>query len=109
MECPEFLPLGSVVCIKGSDKTLMVISRAVIVPQNGKRTYYDYGCCLWPEGLMSDAVVYCNQDAVTHVLFKGLENEDEMAMRKTVSNAVEVLDIEKGMPGPLGGKGASDR
>lgn len=105
MDCPGFLPTGSVIRIQGSDKTLLVISRAVVVPPNGKRSYYDYGCCLWPEGLMSDAVIYCNHDAVTEVLFRGFENEDERKMRETVIKAVKALDIPKGKPGPLGGKG----
>lgn len=104
MECPNFLPLGSVIHIEGSEKSLMVISRAIVVPQNGKPSYYDYGCSLWPEGLMSDAVIYCNHNAVTEVLFKGFENDAEGIMRKTLSEAVATLDIEKGNPGPLGGK-----
>ncbi|WP_130810255.1 DUF4176 domain-containing protein [Olsenella sp. Marseille-P4559] len=105
MECPDFLPLGSVVRVRGSEKPLMVISRAVVVPQGDKRSYYDYGCCLWPEGLMSDAVAYCNHDAVTGVLSKGYSGEGEQAMLKTLGKALATLDIPKGNPTPLGGRG----
>ena len=105
MECPDLLPLGSVVRIRGNDKTLMVISRAVVVKDDERQFYYDYGCCLWPEGLMSDAVVYCNDNAVEEVLFRGLENDDERKLKKEIVQAVASLDIPKGAPGPLGVEG----
>lgn len=102
MQCPEtYLNLGAVVRIRGNDKTIMVISRAILLDEQGTRRYYDYAGCLYPEGVMGDAAIYFNHDVVLEVLHEGFSNEDDAAFVLKLRDAVEKLDVERGNPGPV--------
>lgn len=101
MECPEFLPLGSIVIVRGNTKKLMIISRGLAVSQDEGMRYYDYGACLYPEGLMGDKVVYFNHEAVQKTVHEGYADEDDGLMLDNLSKALEHVEIEKGDPAPL--------
>lgn len=101
MNAPEFLPLGSVVIVKGSTKKLMVISRAIAVPQNEGTRYYDYGACLYPEGLLGDQLAYFNHDAIQKVVFEGYENEENELILETLKENLSKVSIKKGDPAPF--------
>lgn len=101
MQAPDFIPIGSVVTIKGSEKKLMVISRAVSVPQEKEQRYYDYGGCLWPEGLLYDKGFYFNHEGIDEVIFKGFENEEEAHVHALLIEGVSGVDMPKGNPAPL--------
>lgn len=101
IDCPDFLPLGSVVRIKGSQKTLMVISRGMAVDRDERgKEYYDYGMCLYPEGLIRDTVVYSNHDCIEEVLFRGFQNDDDAAIVAQMQEVLPKVDIPKGNPQP---------
>ncbi len=101
MNAPEFLPLGSVVIVKGSTKKLMVISRAIAIPQNEGARYYDYGACLYPEGLLGDQLAYFNHDAIQKVVFEGYENEENELILETLKENLSKVSIKKGDPTPF--------
>ena len=85
-ELTSLHPLGTVVTLIGSDKPLMVISRGVNVQeQEGSDRYYDYGLCLYPEGLVGDMVVYSNHDRVNEVLFVGYETPASKAYSRAIA------------------------
>lgn len=102
IEAPDFLPLGSVVSLEGNPKKMMVIGRALIVQNDEQREYYDYGFCLYPEGLMGDAVIYSNHENVEAVHFKGLEGEEDADALISIEEALSDLDIPKAHPQPIG-------
>lgn len=101
IECPDFLPLGSVVTLKGSAKKLFVIGRALVVgnEEDGKE-YYDYSFAPYPEGLVRDAVVYSNHDCIDEVLFKGFEDEGNTAVLDVLGDVLPRLDVVKADPQP---------
>ena len=101
MNAPEFLALGSVVIVKGSTKKLMVISRAIAIPQNEGTRYYDYGACLYPEGLLGDQLAYFNHDAIQKVVFEGYENEENELILETLKENLSKVSIKKGDPTPF--------
>lgn len=114
IEAPEeFLPLGSVVRLKGSDKKMMIIGLALILnrdagetqaPSDGQaapsREFYDYGLCLWPEGVMGDALVYSNHDCVSEVLSRGYTDESSEAALAQILEILPKMDIPRGNPMP---------
>lgn len=101
MEVPNFLPLGSVVVVRGSTKKLMVIARALALKQKDGPRYYDYGGCLYPEGLLGDKVVYFNHDAIQHVFFEGFADADNDIMLENLKTNVSKITIRKGDPSPI--------
>ena len=92
------LPLGSVVIVHGSTHKLMVISRVVIVENNGRKNYFDYGACSWPEGQLGDKIIYFSADSVREVLFRGYVDGtegEEASMRKDYAETFEKVTIKR--------------
>lgn len=103
IEAPDFLPLGSVVRIKGSSKKLLVIGRALAVEADeGVREYYDYSLALYPEGLIGDAVIYTNHDCIEEVLFEGFSDAEDRELTELLGDTVPKLNLRKGTPQPVG-------
>lgn len=101
VETPDFLPLGSVVIVKGSTKKVMIIARAVAIPQEGSVRYYDYGGCLYPEGLLGDRVIYFNCEGVQKVVHEGYADEENELILETLKENLAYVQIEKGDPKPF--------
>ena len=51
MEKIDYIPLGSVVYLKGGIKKLLVVARAIMAANGGKQYFFDYGGVLYPEGI----------------------------------------------------------
>ncbi len=101
IEAQEFLPLGSVVSLEGNPKKMMVIGRALIVDGENGREYYDYGFCLYPEGMLGDAVIYSNHENIAEVHAKGFSNEDDMQAVSLINETLAGLDVPKADPQPI--------
>ena len=56
----KMLPLGSVVILKGNVKKMMIIARLIALPVKGQVYRFDYGACLYPEGMVGDSLIYFN-------------------------------------------------
>jgi hypothetical protein len=77
----RFLPIGSVVLLKGGKKEVMIMSYCImpsgkVYSPNGKLEkkglMFDYGGCLYPEGMIkSDQLFAFNHDQIEKVCFKG--------------------------------------
>lgn len=101
METPEFLPLGSIVIVKGNVKKLMIIARGLALKQHGENRYFDYGACTYPEGLLGDEVIYFNHDVIRKTVFTGYTDDDEEMMVVSLKETLEAVDMLKGDPAPL--------
>lgn len=101
MEAPDFLPLGSIVVVRGNTKKVMIISRGLALAQDEGPRYYDYGACLYPEGLMGDAVIYFNHEGIQKIVHEGYVDEDETLILDSLGESLKYITIEKGDPVPL--------
>lgn len=94
---PSYLPLGSVVLLKGGTQKLLVIARAIRVKNGDKLLFFDYGGVPYPQGLVNDRMAYFNADGISRVVFEGYRDVDDANM---VDNILQYLeenpDIEKG-------------
>lgn len=83
----KFLPIGTVVMLKGGRKPVMITSFCVlplgkIYDQHGevdkrKVHYFDYGAVFYPEGfLRSDRSFVFNHEQIDKVLFQGYLSEN---------------------------------
>ena len=71
----KYLPLGSVVMLKGGKKEIM-ITGYLTIPKDNRDVMYDYSAVLYPEGeLDSDQVLAFNHADIDQVFFKGFEND----------------------------------
>ena len=92
----EFLPIGSVVLLKGGNKRIMICGR--IQAQAGSDIIYDYSACYYPEGIVDPkSMFFFNRDAIETVYFRGYEDQDELDYRHDVLDQLGELEIRDGM------------
>lgn len=72
----EYLPLGSVVLVRGMLRRTMVIGRGMLTAVGKENAYFDYGGCVYPEGLMGDQLLFFNHRDIEQVIFRGYEDEE---------------------------------
>lgn len=97
----EFLPIGSVVLLKGGTKRVMVTGFCS-VDNNEKERMYDYTGCLYPEGIInSNEICLFDNNQIDQVFFKGFIDEEEIKFKdeldKTLSNIEgnsQVFDLD---------------
>ncbi|QFR65608.1 DUF4176 domain-containing protein [Furfurilactobacillus rossiae] len=88
------LSIGSVVRLKNGNHDLMIITKNVF-STDGKRTlFFDYGSCLYPEGLDPDTMYYFNQKDIKNIVFEGFKNDLENKQDKLMSEWVNKNDEE---------------
>ncbi|MFZ2539570.1 MAG: DUF4176 domain-containing protein [Oscillospiraceae bacterium] len=93
-----FLPIGSIVIVKGGVKKSMIIARGLATVINGETKYFDYGACLYPEGLMGDSVMYFNHADIAKVVFKGFTDDDDVMMVENINEWLEKTPLKRGNP-----------
>ena len=95
----KFIPLGSVVMLKGGVQKVLVISRAINVRNGDKDYFFDYGGVAYPEGLVGDQMAYFNEDKISKVIFEGYKDEENDHMVDNIRAYLEENpDIVKGDP-----------
>ena len=82
----EYLPIGSVVILKGAKKRLMITGYCM--RDLGSKKQYDYSGCLYPEGILdTKETALFDHEQIEKVFFKGLvdhECEEFMAKLKEI-------------------------
>lgn len=96
MEKVDFLPLGTIVTLKGSVKKSVIIARALAAKLGDDTKYFDYGGVTYPEGLIGDSIQYFNVDSIDEVVFKGFTDKDDEQMVKNLNSWVEKSPFERG-------------
>ena len=84
----KFLPLGSIVLLKGATKRLMITGFCV-TPNDNKNVIYDYSGCLYPEGIIStDQVALFNHDQIDKIYMVGYSDEEEKEFKTKLVSAL---------------------
>ena len=101
----EFLPIGTVVLLKGGKRELMIMSYCImpngdVYDKTGKidakGKIYDYGACFYPEGMVtSDQLFAFNHEQIEKVCFKGYETENQKELSKVLNGGLEELNKQK--------------
>jgi hypothetical protein len=95
----ETLPVGTVCRIKGNPKTVMIITRGGLINRpDDTHEYYDYGACLYPEGMVGASLVFFNAEEVDELVFRGYECPEEDAFNRSLAAKVAKLGLAKGTP-----------
>ncbi len=98
MEKIEFLPLGSIVIIKGGIKKIVIIARGVAGEIGESIKYFDYAGCIYPEGLIGDQLLYFNHEDIAREIFQGYSDEDNVMMVENIHRWIETNEYPKGNP-----------
>ena len=81
----EYLPIGTVVRLKGGEKKVMIFGRKQLADDSKE---YDYISCLFPEGNISPEYNFLfNNEDVDEIFFKGFVNDEEEDFQKILKNA----------------------
>ncbi len=99
----RFLPIGTVVLLKGGKKELMIMSYCIIpsgevYDKNGKveltgNQVFDYGGCAYPEGMItSDQLFAFNHNQIEKVCFKGYATDKSKELSDALEKAMEARD-----------------
>ena len=93
----NYIPLGSIVLLKGGMQKLLIVSRALNVKNNKNVFFFDYGAVPYPEGLVSDQMVYFNHDNISKVVFEGYSDVDNENVVENINRYLkENPDIIRG-------------
>ncbi len=78
----KFLPLGSVVMLKGASKRLMITGFCTMAADDESGVMYDYSGCMYPEGVISsDRTAVFNHNQIEKVYHLGLVDEEEKTFK----------------------------
>lgn len=98
MKHTDYLPLGSIVILKGGVKKLMIIARGLAVKIDGEEKFFDYGGVPYPEGLSGDRAAYFNHDGIVKIVFEGYKDDDDQMMINAINEFREERGLETGDP-----------
>ena len=89
----KFLPVGTVVLLKGGKKRLMITGFCSF-DEEKKDKAYDYTGCLYPEGIISSKqMALFNHNQIEKVFYLGLRDEEEQKFKQKL--VVELNNIIK--------------
>jgi hypothetical protein len=95
----KFLPIGTVVLLKGGKKRAMITGFCSIAQENQEKIY-DYSGCVYPEGyLSSNQVCLFDHDQIERVFFVGYEDEEEKVFKDKLNKIVASIENDE----PVGG------
>lgn len=82
MDTGKYLPIGTVVMLKGGTKRVMITGFCVM-QESDKEKVWDYSACLYPEGMLSSTQnCLFNHDQIEKVYYLGLIDEEEEEFKK---------------------------
>ena len=85
----KFLPIGTVVMLKGGSKRVMITGFCAIEGENEEKMW-DYTGCLFPEGaLSSDETCLFNHEQIEEVFYMGLEDDEEIQFEKSLKELIK--------------------
>lgn len=91
----KYLPIGSVVLLKGGEKKIMITGFASISPDTGDRIF-DYSGCIFPEGFISyNQVCVFDHSQINKVFYKGLEDEEQKKFNDLLNKKMFELKNDK--------------
>jgi len=88
----KFLPIGTVVLLKGGRKRAMITGFCSVAQENQEKVY-DYSGCVYPEGyLSSNQVCLFDHDQIEKIFFVGYEDEEEKAFKDKLTKIVAAVE-----------------
>ena len=85
----KYLPIGTVVILKGGKKRTMVTGFCAISQDNPDKVY-DYSGCLYPEGFISsNQTLLFDHSQIEKIFYMGLVDEEESNFKKKLKEVMK--------------------
>lgn len=92
MKYEKFLPIRTVVMLKGGKKRAMITGFCSI-PSEDKTKMYDYSGCIYPEGFISSSqTLLFNHDQIDKVFYLGLIDDEEKKFKEKLNEALKLIN-----------------
>lgn len=92
MKYEKYLPIGTVVMLKGGSKRAMIIGFCAY-EDNEKSKLFDYSGCLYPEGLIaSNQTLLFNHDQIEKIYYIGFVDPEEKEFKIKLNNLVNSMN-----------------
>ena len=75
---------------------MLIIARVIVAPVKGNIYRFDYGACLYPEGMVGDSLIYFNDEDIFKVVQEGYSDEDNDLMLENIAAIIDQTEIPKG-------------
>lgn len=91
----KYLPIGTVVLLKGATKRVMITGFASISPDTGKRIF-DYSGCSYPEGFFDyNQVCVFDHNQIDKIFFMGFVDNEELTFKEALKSKIEKLQNQQ--------------
>lgn len=88
----KYLPIGSVVLLKGGKKRAMITGFCSVAQENQEKIY-DYSGCVYPEGyLSSNQVCLFDHEQIEQIYFVGYEDDEEASFKEKLNKIVAEVE-----------------
>ena len=92
----KYLPIGTVVMLKGATKRLMITGFCSMAT-NDPNKMFDYAGCIYPEGfLSSDQTALFNHDQIEKVYYLGFVDDEEKKFKAELAAALKEMKSSSG-------------
>lgn len=92
MDYEKYLPIGTVVMLKGGKKRAMITGFCSISGEDRSKVF-DYSGCLYPEGfLSSNQTLLFNHEQIDKVFHLGLVDEEEKQFKQRLSEMIKNIN-----------------
>lgn len=92
MNYGKYLPIGTVVMLKGGRKRAMITGFCSISGED-KSKVFDYSGCLYPEGfLSSNQTLLFNHEQIEKVFHFGLIDEEEKQFKQKLNEMIKKMN-----------------
>lgn len=85
----DYLPLGSIVLMDGGIQKILITSRGLVVAHNDEQFFFDYAGVPYPQGLISDDLLYFNHENIAKVVFEGFKDDDDAVIVNNINRFIE--------------------
>lgn len=90
----KYLPVGTVVLLKGGKKRVMITGFCVVSPEVEKKIF-DYCGCIYPEGyLNSTQNCLFNHDQIDKIYHVGLVDDEELKFKNQLKSLAPTIDAQ---------------
>jgi Uncharacterized protein conserved in bacteria len=92
MEKEKYLPVGTVVMLKGGKKRAMITGFCTSSNDNTEKVF-DYSGCLYPEGfLSSEQTLLFDHEQIVQIYYMGLIDEEEEKFKAHLKEVMSKID-----------------
>lgn len=96
-----YLPLGSIVILRGGTQKVVINARGLMTMAVQPPCFFDYGGSLYPQGIIGDQILYFNHKDIQKVVFEGYHDDDDEMMVENINKWFQEADIRRGNPSDI--------